>query len=67
MNAYVLLNGNMVVPIRVESEGVIGDILVVRAPSHPDYEKWRNFVKPAPAEIEQEFSDKEPFEDDHAK
>lgn len=55
MNAYLLANGNLVVPIRAESDGVIGDALVVLAPSHPDHERWMDFADPAPIEIERQF------------
>jgi hypothetical protein len=55
MNAYQLRNGNLVIPIRAESDGVLGDALVVIGSAHPDYEKWLRFVQPAPADIEGEF------------
>lgn len=55
MNAYLLANGNLVIPRRAESAGMIGDALVVIGPGHPEYEQWRNFAQPATPEIEQAF------------
>lgn len=55
MTAYVLKNKNLVVPIRAETGGIIGDALTVIGPEHPDYERWQRFAVQAPAEIEQEY------------
>ena len=60
MNAFLLANGNLVVPKRAESDGVIGDAMTVIGPAHPDYPKWRDFVQPATPEIEKAFGNQEP-------
>lgn len=41
MNAYVLPNGNLMVPLRAESaDGVIGDGMVVAEAGSTLYEEW---------------------------
>lgn len=41
MNARILPNGNLLVPVRVESEdGVVGDAMTEIGPGHPDYAQW---------------------------
>ena len=59
MNAYVLSNGNYLVPKRAESgDGVIGDGVEVISPDHPDFKAWSKFVKPASPEMNNAFSTK---------
>ncbi len=41
-------DGNLLVPARAESAGVIGDGVVEIAPDHPDYARWLSFVDSAP-------------------
>jgi hypothetical protein len=40
MIARRLPNGNLLIPIRADSEGVQGDASLEIAPDHPDYERW---------------------------
>lgn len=35
-----LANGNLLVPVRLEAEGVLGDGMQVIGPDHPDYQDW---------------------------
>ena len=41
----ILPNGNLLVPMRAEGEGVIGDGLVEISPGHPDYERWLEYLQ----------------------
>jgi hypothetical protein len=46
MYARKLPNGDLLVPVRAESEdGTLGDALAVLDPSHPDYAAWLPFVR----------------------
>jgi hypothetical protein len=46
MYARKLPNGDLLVPVRAESEdGVLGDALAVLDPNHPDYAAWLPFVR----------------------
>lgn len=44
MEAKKLENGNLLVPIRAESEGIIGDSMVEIGPDHPDYKVWLEWL-----------------------
>jgi hypothetical protein len=46
MYARQLPNGDLLVPVRAESEdGTLGDALAVIAAAHPDYAAWLPFVR----------------------
>lgn len=60
MIAYLLANGNLVVPFRAETDGMVGDMLDVIAPTHPDHERWLAFAIPAPDSIEAKFGNQKP-------
>jgi hypothetical protein len=46
MYARKLPNGDLLVPVRAESEdGTLGDALAAIGPSHPDYAAWLPFVR----------------------
>jgi hypothetical protein len=47
MHAQRLPDGRLVVPIRAEGPGVIGDSIVVIDESHPDYAAWARAARPA--------------------
>lgn len=55
MIAYVLSNGNMVVPNRAESDGIIGDGMIVISQNNPLFQKWLPYARPATPEIESIF------------
>lgn len=55
MSAYLLANGNLVIPIRAESNGAIGDAMIVIGPTHPDYQRWHAEALTATPEVELEF------------
>ena len=40
MRARLLPNGHLLIPVRAESEGVIGDAAVEIGPDHPDYQRY---------------------------
>ena len=40
MRAERLPSGNLLVPARAETDGVIGDAMGVIGPDHPEYEMW---------------------------
>jgi len=44
MNIIMLANGNLLVPARVEAEGIVGDGAIEITVTHPDYEKWLPFI-----------------------
>jgi len=45
-----LPNGNLLVPMRAESEeSTIGDAMVEIGPDHPDYAKWDLWLKKNPS------------------
>jgi hypothetical protein len=46
MFAKKLPNGNLLVPFRAETGGVIGDGMKEVAPGTPEYDEWINFVLP---------------------
>ncbi len=52
MTVYELPDGRLVVPMRAESEGVIGDGMVPIDESHPDYQKWRDWLDRTGTETE---------------
>jgi hypothetical protein len=41
----VLPNGNLLVPMRAEGDGWIGDGLVEIGPDHPDFQRWKAFLE----------------------
>ncbi len=46
MNAIRLSNGNLLIPLRAESEtGGIGDGMVEVEPGTPEYEEWEPFAE----------------------
>lgn len=60
MKSYRLKNKNLVVPFRAESDGIIGDALLVIDQTHPNYAAWLPYVTDAPPEIEKEFGNVDP-------
>lgn len=38
-------DGTLTVPMRAETNGVIGDALVTIGPDHPDYEAWDSWLR----------------------
>jgi len=60
MTSYLLKNNNLVIPYRAESDGIIGDGLLLISPAHPDYARRRNTAQPAPPAIEAEFGKQTP-------
>ena len=50
MKPAMLANGNLLVPMRAESEdrGTIGDAMVEVEPGTPEYEEWLPFVVEEP-------------------
>jgi hypothetical protein len=54
VTAILLPNGNLLIPKRAESDGVLGDGMVEIAPEHPDFadwgrRKWRTLTMPSSA------------------
>jgi hypothetical protein len=46
MNAILLKNGNMIIPVRAEGpNGELGDSAIEITPDHPDYQRWLKFAK----------------------
>lgn len=43
MNAYRLKSGNLLVPRRAETDGVLGDGVVEVGPDDPDYHAWMSW------------------------
>jgi hypothetical protein len=50
----MLPNGNLLVPMRAESDGVIGDGLVEITPEHPDYQHWLEYLERVAQVLESE-------------
>lgn len=38
-------DGTLTVPMRAETEGVIGHAFVTIGPDHPDYEEWDTWLR----------------------
>jgi hypothetical protein len=38
-------DGTLTVPMRAETDGMVGDALVVIGPDHPDYEAWHSWLR----------------------
>ncbi len=51
VRAFKLDNGNLLVPMRAETDGIIGDGMVEVAPGSPEYEKWISLAEPLPPEF----------------
>jgi hypothetical protein len=45
MTIQKLPNGNLLVPMRAEGKGTIGDGIAEIGPDHPDYQKWVTWMK----------------------
>lgn len=60
MVAQLLMNKNLVIPLRAESDGNVGDGMIVISPDDPDYKKWLSFSIPATAETERQFGNISP-------
>lgn len=46
MYARKLPNGNLLVPMRAETNGVVGDAMVEVEPGSAEYERWKNYIHP---------------------
>lgn len=62
MIAHVLRNENLVIPFRSESEGVVGDSLIVISKKHPKYQVWKPFSVLATEEIEKLYANVAPWD-----
>jgi hypothetical protein len=52
MKAFLLPNGNMLVPLRAEGPGgIIGDGLIEVGPSNPEFDAWLKWAVEAPQEM----------------
>lgn len=45
MKAYLLDNGNWLVPMRAEANGVVGDAMIEVPPDHPEAVKWQTWYR----------------------
>jgi hypothetical protein len=44
MKPQRLPNGNLLIPVAVETDDVIGDVLIEVTPDDPQYEEWLPFL-----------------------
>ena len=50
MRARILSNGNLLIPVQANSDGVMGDATMEITPEHPDYERFlRDLSLPGPS------------------
>jgi hypothetical protein len=45
MKATKLPNGDLLIPARAETDGVIGDGMIRISEGHSDYKKWLDFIE----------------------
>jgi hypothetical protein len=58
MFCYKLKDGSLLIPVRAETDGIVGDTLKRITKDDPDYSDWEKEAMKAPAPIEQNFSKK---------
>lgn len=66
MNARRLPNGNLLVPMRAETEGAIGDCMIEIGPDHPDFKEWEADLRRSETGDEDEVDENEVDEDEQS-
>lgn len=58
MFCYKLQDGSLLIPVRAETDGVVGDTLKRITKEDPDYFDWEKEAVKAPASVEKIFPKK---------